>query len=62
MVAADKSKGWPEDEVTTNDEVPTVKVPVFVNSVPEVPVRVIVEAWGVKVPPVAMLIEPALKE
>src|SRR5262245_43735065 len=41
-------------------EPPVVKLPLLVNKVPEVPMTVIVEEFGDKVPAVAILMKPAV--
>ena len=44
----------------TISEVPALNVPTRVKSVPEVPVKVPVESFAVKVPPVAILMVDAV--
>ena len=61
VVAPERKVGEPEPEVTVTFEVPWVKVPTLVKRVPDVPVKVTVEALAVKVPPVAMVKKPVEK-
>ena len=50
--------GVPLALATTTSEVPAVKVPPVEKSLFEVPVRVIVAAWAVRVPPAVRLRNP----